>query len=331
MRIFSGIQPTGRKHLGNYIGAIAQYVAGQDRGEAIYCIVDLHAITVPYEPPALRESVYDTAATLLAAGLDPERCIFFRQGDVPEHTELTWLLSSVTELGRLQRMHQFRDKSLAQRELVSAGLLYYPVLQAADVLAYRADEVPVGEDQREHLELMRDVARRFNARFGDTLVVPEHRIPKVGARIMDLQSPDRKMSTTGGSQQGTVYVLDEPDAVTKKFRSAVTDSGSEVVRGADKAGISNLIEVMAAVRGVQPEDVEREFDGAGYGAFKTAVAEAVVEYLAPVRERYVELRADESRLERTLAEGAEKAQAIAAGTLVNVREAMGVGPVRSSG
>ncbi len=180
MRIFSGIQPTGRKHLGNYIGAIAQYVSSQERGEGIFCIVDLHAITVAYDPAELRERLYDTTAILLAAGLDPQRCILFRQSDVPEHTELTWLLCSVTELGRLQRMHQFRDKSLAQRELVSAGLLLYPVLQAADVLAYRADEVPVGEDQREHLELMRDVARRFNARFGDgeeVLVVPEHRIP----------------------------------------------------------------------------------------------------------------------------------------------------------
>jgi len=202
MRIFSGIQPTGRKHLGNYIGAISQYVAGQDRGEGIYCVVDLHATTVAYEPAALRESVYDTAATLLAAGLDPGRCVLFRQSDVQEHTELTWLLSGITELGRLQRMHQFRDKSLAQRELVSSGLLFYPVLQAADVLAYRAAEVPVGEDQREHLELMRDVARRFNARFGagrEILVVPEHRIPAVGARIMDLQAPENKMSTTGGS------------------------------------------------------------------------------------------------------------------------------------
>src|SRR3954452_24132184 len=208
MRIFSGIQPTGRKHLGNYIGAITQYVAGQDRGEAIYCIVDLHAITVAYDPAELRERTYDSAAILLAAGLDPERCILFRQADVPEHTELCWLLTSVTALGELNRMHQFRDKSVAQRELVSAGLLMYPVLQAADVLAYRAAEVPVGEDQREHLELMRDVAKRFNARYGDTLVVPEHRIPEVGARIMDLQDPTRKMSTSSASVEGTVYVLD---------------------------------------------------------------------------------------------------------------------------
>src|SRR5947199_5330726 len=199
MRIFSGIQPTGRKHLGNYIGAITRYVAGQERGEAIYCIVDLHAITVPYEPAALREAVYDTAATLLAAGLDPDRCIFFRQSDVPEHTELTWLLSAVCAFGDLNRMTQFKDKSAAQRELVSAGLFFYPVLQAADVLAYRAHEVPVGEDQRQHLELMRDVAERFNTRFGETLVVPEHRIPEVGARIMDLQDPTKKMSTTGST------------------------------------------------------------------------------------------------------------------------------------
>ncbi len=328
MRIFSGIQPTGRKHLGNYIGAITQYVAGQDRGDAIYCVVDLHAITVAYEPAALRESVYDTAATLLAAGLDPERCIFFRQGDVHEHTELCWLLSSVTGFGDLNRMTQFKEKSGSQRELVSAGLFIYPMLQAADVLAYRAHEVPVGDDQRQHVELMRDVAERFNARFGDTLVVPEVRIPEVGARIMDLQFPDRKMSTTGGSEQGTVLVLDAPETVTKKIRSAVTDSGSDVVRAPDKAGISNLIEILSAVRGVTPEEVEREFDGSGYGAFKQAVSEAVVEYLAPVRERYTELRGDEQRLEAILAEGADKAQAIASGTVADVRRAMGVGPVR---
>jgi tryptophanyl-tRNA synthetase len=331
MRIFSGIQPTGRKHLGNYIGAITQYVAGQDRGEAIYCVVDLHAITVPYEPAALRESVYDTAATLLAAGLDPHRCLFFRQSDVHEHTELCWLLSSVTSFGDLNRMTQFKEKSGAQRELVSAGLFAYPVLQAADVLAYRANEVPVGDDQRQHIELMRDVAQRFNARFGPTLVVPEHRIPEVGARIMDLQFPDRKMSTTGGTVQGTVYVLDEPDVVVKKLRSAVTDSGNQVARAADKPGVTNLIEILAAVRGSAPEDVEREFTEVGYGALKSAVAEAVVAYLEPVRERYQALRDDEAALDQILADGAEKARAIAAETLLDVREAMGVGPIRQHG
>jgi tryptophanyl-tRNA synthetase len=330
VRIFSGIQPTGRKHLGNYIGAIRHYVASQERGEGIFCIVDLHATTVPYEPATLRERVHDTTAILLAAGLDPERCILFRQGDVQEHTELCWLLSSVTALGELNRMHQFRDKSLAQRELVSAGLLFYPVLQAADVLAYRAHEVPVGEDQREHLELMREVARRFNARFGggeEILVPPAARIPDVGGRIMDLQDPARKMSTTGATEEGTVYVLDEPAVVTKKLRRAVTDSGTEIRRAPDKPGVTNLIDLLAAVRDVTPEQVEADLAGArGYGDLKAAVAEAVVATLAPVRERYVELRGDEQRLEAILGTGAEKARAIASVTLRDVRAAMGVGP-----
>jgi tryptophanyl-tRNA synthetase len=225
-------------------------------------------------------------------------------------------------------MTQFKEKSGAQRELVSAGLFVYPVLMAADVLAYRAHEVPVGDDQRQHVELMRDVAVRFNARFGETLVVPEVKIPEVGARIMDLQLPEKKMSTTGGTPQGTILVLDEPGAIAKKFRSAVTDSGSEVRRAPDKPGVSNLIDILAAVTDRTPQDVESEFDGAGYGALKQAVADAVVEYLAPVRERYQELRADEGQLERTLAAGAEKARAIASETVADVRRAMGVGPVR---
>jgi tryptophanyl-tRNA synthetase len=329
MVIFSGIQPTGRKHLGNYIGAILQYVEGQDRADpSIYCIVDLHATTVDYDPPTLRERVYDTAAILMATGLDPDRCILFRQGDAPEHTELCWLLTSVTAIGELNRMHQFRDKSVTQRQLVSAGLLMYPVLQAADVLAYRAQEVPVGEDQREHLELMRDVARRFNERFGETLVVPEARIPQVGARVSDLQEPERKMSTTGGTDQGTVYVLDEPDVIRRKFKRAVTDSGSEVVRAPDKPGISNLIEILAIKRGVAPEAVERDFEGLRYGEFKTAVGDEIAAWLAPVRERYTELRSDEDRLEDLLEAGAEKARAIASGTVADVRAAMGVGPAR---
>jgi tryptophanyl-tRNA synthetase len=329
MVIFSGIQPTGRKHLGNYIGAILQYVEGQDRADpAIYCIVDMHAITVDYDPATLRERVYDTTAILMAAGLDPERCILFRQGDVHEHTDLCWLLTSVTAIGELNRMHQFRDKSVAQRQLVSAGLLMYPVLQAADVLAYRAHEVPVGEDQREHLELMRDVARRFNERFGELLVVPEARIPQVGARVSDLQEPARKMSTTGGTEQGTVFVLDEPDVVRKKFRRAVTDSGSDILRSPDKPGISNLIEILAIVRGTTPEAVEGDFAGRGYGDFKAAVGDEIAAWLAPVRERYAELRADEDELETALAAGAEKARAIAADTLADVRAAMGVGPAR---
>jgi tryptophanyl-tRNA synthetase len=329
VRIFSGIQPTGSKHLGNYIGAIRQYVEGQDRGDAIYCVVDLHAITVPFDPAELRRSTYDTAAILLAAGLDPERCIFFRQSDVQEHTELAWLLSSVTAWGDLNRMHQWKEK----RELlesqrgafVSAGLFSYPVLMAADVLLYRAGDVPVGEDQKQHVELMREIARRFNERFGETLVVPEHRIPEVGARIMDLQRPGSKMTTTGGSEGGTVLVLDEPELARKKVMSAVTDSGSDVRRAEDKPGITNLIDVLAAIRGVDPTEIEREFDGTGYGDFKGAVADAVVDYLTPARERYAELRPDEAALDRTFANGAHKARAIASETLADVREAMGFG------
>jgi tryptophanyl-tRNA synthetase len=327
VRIFSGIQPTGRKHLGNYIGAIRQYVEGQDRGDpAIYCIVDLHAITVPWNPATLRENVYDTTAVLLSAGLDPDRCILFRQSDVHEHTELTWYLSALTAHGDLNRMTQFKEKSAKQRELVSAGLFFYPVLQAADVLAYKAQEVPVGEDQRQHVELMREIARRFNERFGPILVEPEHRIPEMGARIMDLQEPTNKMTTTGGTEAGTVLILDDPKTLTKKIKSAVTDSGSEVRRAKGKEGISNLIEILAVARGTSAEGVEREFDGSGYGDFKTAVAEAVVELLTPVRERYEGLRPDEATLERTLNAGAEKARGIASGTLAEVRAAMGIGP-----
>jgi tryptophanyl-tRNA synthetase len=325
--IFSGIQPTGRKHLGNYIGAIRQYVEGQDRGDpAVFCIVDLHAISVPYDPGELRERVYDTAAILLAAGLDPERCILFRQSDVREHTELTWLLSAVTSHGDLNRMTQFKEKVGKDRELASAALFYYPVLMAADVLAYRATEVPVGDDQRQHVELMREIARRFNARFGETLVVPELVVPEVGARIMDLQEPERKMSTTGGTPQGTVLVLDEPDVVRKKFGSAVTDSGREIVRSPDKPGVSNLIDILSVARGIGQDDVISEFHGAGYGDFKQAVAEAVVECLAPVRERYAELRPDEAALERVFAAGVEKARALAAPVLADVRARMGYEP-----
>jgi tryptophanyl-tRNA synthetase len=326
VRIFSGIQPTGRKHLGNYIGAIRQYVEGQDRGDpAIYCIVDLHAVTVAYEPSALRAAVLDTTAMLLAAGLDPSRCVLFRQGDVPEHTELCWLLTSVTAHGELNRMTQFKEKSARQKELVSAGLFLYPVLQAADVLAYRAHEVPVGEDQRQHIELMRNIAIRFNERFGETLVVPEHRIPEIGARIMDLQTPSDKMSTTAPSEAGTLLVLEDEKSIIKKVKSAVTDSGSDVRMADDKPGISNLIEILAVIRGVDPAAIEAEFEGQQYGAFKGAVAEAIVEFLRPVRERYEEIRPDEAAIQAILAEGADRARAMAAETVADVRHAMGVG------
>jgi tryptophanyl-tRNA synthetase len=335
VRVFSGIQPTGSKHLGNYIGAIRQYVDWQERGEALYCIVDLHAITVAYEPAELRRSLYDLTALLLAAGLDPARCLLFRQSDVLEHAELTWLLASVTAFGDLQRMHQFKDKSASQRELVSAGLFFYPVLMAADVLAYRATDVPVGDDQRQHVELMRDIAIRFNARYcggEQVLAVPDHRIPPVGARIMDLQEPTRKMSTTGGSEQGTIYVLDEPEAIVKKLKGAVTDSGREIERSPEKPGVSNLIEILAVARGATPEQVEADMrDARGYGELKLATAEAVVEMLAPVRERYTRLRADEPALEGVLAAGASRARSIAAETLAEVRERMGVGRPKAAG
>jgi tryptophanyl-tRNA synthetase len=338
MRIFSGIQPTGRKHLGNYIGAIRQYVDGQQRaalggGLAIFCIVDLHAITVAYDPAELRQRTYDTAALLIAAGLDPASCILFRQSDVPEQTELCWLLASVTAHGDLNRMHQFKEKSETQRELVSAGLFFYPVLQAADVLAYRCDEVPVGEDQRQHIELMRDIAERFNARFADgreLLISPEHRIPEVGARIMDLQDPESKMSTTAASEEGTIYVLDEPELIKRKLNRAVTDSDDppRIACDPDKRGVTNLLDILAACKAISPDEAAAELaDARGYGDLKSAVSDAVIEMLAPVRERYELIRADEQALEESLLRGAEQAREIAAVTLADVRSAMGVGPV----
>jgi tryptophanyl-tRNA synthetase len=335
MRIFSGIQPTGRKHLGNYIGAIVQYVEGQQRAAdagdvAIYCVVDLHAMTVPWQPVEMRERVYDTAAILLAAGLDPERCIFIRQSDVPEHTELAWHLGAVTAHGDLNRMHQFKEKSARQRDLISADLFTYPVLMAADVLAYRANEVPVGDDQRQHVELMRDVAQRFNDRFGELLVVPALKVPEVGARIMDLQDPTSKMSTSNASPEGTVYLLDDAKATEKKFKRAVTDSDDPpriVAADRSKPGVSNLVDILAAARGITTDEAVASLAGArGYGDLKVATADAVNELLAPVRERYVQLRADEEHLEQVFAAGAEKARAITVPVLQEVRAALGVGP-----
>jgi tryptophanyl-tRNA synthetase len=325
VRIFSGIQPTGRKHLGNYIGAVRGYLDGQARGDpAIYCIVDLHATSVTYDPAALPGYVLDTTAMLMACGLDPERCILFRQSDRHEHSELCWLLCSVTPYGDLGRMHQFKDKSAREQELVRTSLFLYPVLQAADILLYKTDQVPVGDDQRQHVELAREIARRFNATYGDVLVEPEHVIPQVGARVMDLQDTSAKMSTSFGTDAGLIYIDDEPDDIRRKLKRAETDSGREIVRAPEKAGISNLIEIYAVATGVEPEEVEREFAGEGYGAFKSAVGEAVVELLAPVRERYRELRADEAGLERTLAEGADRARAIASPTIAEVHRVMGL-------
>lgn len=333
VRIFSGIQPTGRKHLGNYIGAIRHYVEGQSRGESIYCIVDLHAITVAFDPTKLRENVYDSTAMLLASGLDPDKCILFRQGDVREHTELCWLLTSATAHGELNRMHQFKDKSVKVKEddLITVGLFLYPVLQAADILAYQTNEVPVGDDQRQHIELTRVIAERFNHRFGETFVVPSHRIPPVGARIMDLQNPTQKMSTSNSTEAGTIYVLDDEKAISKKFKTAVTDSGSEIRCAEDKPGISNLIEILACVRGVEMKAIEEEFLGKQYGHLKVAVGDAVSAYLKPVRENYVELRRDEAALEKALEKGADRARAIASTTLSLVRDRLGVSAPRRPG
>jgi tryptophanyl-tRNA synthetase len=323
MRIFSGIQPTGAKHLGNYSGGFRQYAATQELGDAFFCIVDLHSITVTYDPEELRRSTLDLAAMLFATGIDPARSTVFAQSHVSAHAEAAWLLSSVASFGQLGRMTQFKEKGERQ-EFVSAGLFTYPVLMAGDILLYQTDLVPIGDDQRQHLELARDVAERFNQRYGETFRVPEGRYPEEGARIMDLQEPERKMSTTGGTPQGTVLIADPPDVVRKKIRSAVTDSGRDVRHDREaKPGISNLIEIMSVATGEPFEAIEARYDGHGYGPFKNDVAEAVVALLDPIRERYDELRADEAELGRLLAVGADKAREASAPTLAAMYERMG--------
>jgi tryptophanyl-tRNA synthetase len=322
MRIFSGIQPTGQKHLGNYIGGFRQYVATQELGEAFFCIVDLHSITVDYDPEELRRSTLDLAAMLFASGLDPDRSTTFAQSHVKAHSEAAWLLGSVTSFGELRRMTQFKDKGDRQ-EFVSAGLFTYPVLMAGDILLYQTDLVPIGDDQRQHLEITRDVAARFNQRFGDTFKLPDGKYPEVGARIMDLQEPENKMSTTGGTAMGTVLMVDPPDVIRRKFKTAVTDSGKDVRRGPDKPGVSNLVEIMSVAIGEPPEAIEDRYDGQGYGQFKADVAEAVIGFLEPVRIRYEELASDPGELERLLRVGAEKAAAAAAPTLDAMYDRMG--------
>ncbi|MEO8291127.1 MAG: tryptophan--tRNA ligase [Gaiellaceae bacterium] len=322
MRVLSGIQPTGEKHLGNYVGAIRRWVAEQHEVDAFHPIVDLHAITVPQEPEALRESTLDLAALLIACGLDPEVCTLFVQSHVPEHPRLAWVLECLTPYGELRRMPQFREKSAAS-ESFAVGLMTYPVLQAADILLYQADVVPVGEDQRQHLELARDTAQRFNQRYGETFVVPEGTYGELGAKIMDLQEPTNRMSTSLSSEAGLVKLLDPPDHLRRKLRSAVTDSGRDVVRAEDKPGVTNLIEIMAVATGERPEDIETRYDGAGYGRFKEDVAEAVVELLDPIRLRYADLRGHPGELQSILARGAEKAHAIAAETLAVAYERVG--------
>jgi tryptophanyl-tRNA synthetase len=322
MRIFSGIQPTGTKHLGNYSGGFRQYAAMQEQGEAFFCIVDLHSITVGYDPDDLRTRSLDLAAMLFATGLDPERSTVFAQSHVPAHPEAAWLLGAVASFGELRRMTQFKDKAERQ-EVVSVGLFTYPVLMAADILLYQTDRVPIGDDQRQHLELARDVAQRFNARFGETFVLPEGVYPAVGARIMDLQEPTRKMSTTGGTPAGTVQILDPPETIRAKFKSAVTDSGREIRRAPDKAGVTNLIEILSVATGESPEAIEGRYAGQGYGAFKAEVGEAVIALLEPIRKRYEALRSDPGELGRLLARGAERAQAVSTPTLRRMYERMG--------
>jgi len=325
MRIFSGIQPTGAKHFGNYSGGFRQYVATSRKGEGFFCVVDLHSLSVPYDPVEFRDTCVDLAAMLFATGLDPDRSTVFVQSHVTAHAEANWLLSAVATVGELRRMTQFKDKSQG-RESVSAALFAYPVLMAADILLYQTDAVPVGDDQRQHIELARDIAQRFNARFGETFKVPRGIYPEEGARIMDLQAPDKKMSTTGGTQLGTVLMLDAPEEIRRKFKSAVTDTGREVRRAPDKPGISNLVEIMAVASGQAPAEVEARYEGEGYGKFKVDVGEAVIELLTPIKKRYLELRSDPAELERLLARGAEKARATAAPTLHRMYDVMGFVP-----
>ena len=323
MRIFSGIQPTGEKHFGNYSGGFRQYAATQELGEAFFCIVDLHSITVEYKPADLRNRSLDLAAMLFATGIDPERSTVFCQSHVTAHAEAAWLLGSVTSFGELRRMTQFKEKGDRQ-EFVTSSLFTYPVLMAGDILLYLTDKVPIGDDQRQHVELARDVGERFNARFGETFTLPEGIFPEVGSRIMDLQEPERKMSTTGGTAQGTVGILDPPEVIAKKFRSAVTDSGRDVVYDPDgKPGISNLIEILHVATGEPIDAIEARYDGQGYGSFKQEVGDAVVALLDPIRQRYEELRADEGELRRLLARGVEKARETSAPTLRAMYERMG--------
>jgi tryptophanyl-tRNA synthetase len=323
MRIFSGIRSSGDKTLGNYSGGFRQYVATQEQGDAFFCVVDLHSITTPFEPNVLHESTLSVAAWLFATGLDPDRSTVFVQSHVQAHAEAAWLLSAVTSWGELRRMTQFKERS-EEQDFVSAGLFNYPVLMVGDILLYQTDIVPIGDDQRQHLELARNIAERFNGRFGETFKVPEAVYPEEGARIKNLQEPERLMSTTRGAPAGVVRMIDPPDEVQKKFKTAVTDSGIEVRHDPEeKPGVSNLIEIMAVATQSSIPEVEAQFDGQGYGAFKEAVAEAVVELLAPIQGRYNELRADEGELRRMLAQGADKAREASAPVLETMYERMG--------
>jgi tryptophanyl-tRNA synthetase len=323
VRVFSGIQPTGDIHLGNYLGAIRGWVARLDERDAIHCVVDLHALTVPRDPDELRTKTRELVLLLVAAGLDPERCILFAQSQVHEHAELCWVMECTASFGELSRMTQFKDKA-DRAQFVSAGLFTYPALQAADILLYDTDEVPVGDDQRQHVELTRDVAIRFNARYGEgTLVVPRHVIPAVGGRVMDLQNPTAKMSKSLDSPQGTVLLLDDPAEVERKVKRAVTDSSGEVRWDPEgQPGVSNLLAILSTLTGTPPEQLAARYDR--YGPLKADTAAALVEELRPIRERHAELAKDPGAADEILRVGAEKATAIAAVTMARVREAIGL-------
>jgi tryptophanyl-tRNA synthetase len=323
------MQPSGSVHLGNLLGALTSWVALQDEADCVYSVVDLHAITAPdeHDPSVLRARTVDLAATLVATGVDPSRSVLFVQSHVTEHAQLAWMFNCVATFGELGRMPQFKEKSAGRDTSVSVGLFDYPVLQTADILLYHATKVPVGEDQRHHIELARDIGQRFNHRYGDVFTLPTAILPPVAARVMDLQDPTRKMSKSSTTEKGVVYVLDEPDRVVAKFRSAVTDSDGEVrVDRAAKPGVTNLLEILAAVTGRSVDEAADDHASSGYGALKSAVAEAVVEFLTPIRTRHAQLAADPAELQRLLADGADRARAVAAPTLERARAAMGLLP-----
>ena len=322
--VFSGIQPTGELTLGTYLGALRRFVANQDSTQSVFCVVDLHALTVPQEPALLRERTLDTAALYLACGIDPAASTLFVQSHVAEHSQLAWLMECTASFGELSRMTQFKEKS-EQQQFVSAGLFTYPALMAADILLYDTDRVPVGDDQRQHLELTRDAAERFNSRYGDTLTVPEPYVQSSAQRIKDLQNPAAKMSTSRGGP-GTLWVIDDPKAITKKIKSAVTDTGRDVVAAPDKPGITNLLTILSVASGTPVPELESAYVGKGYGDLKGDVAAAVVALFAPVRERYADLIADTPFLDGVLADGAGRARAVARETLAAVRERIGLLP-----
>jgi len=325
-RVFSGVKPTGDVHLGNYIGAFRHFVTDQDEHDCIFCIVDLHAITVPQDPEELRKASLALAAIYLAVGVDPARSTLFVQSHVHEHAELAWVLGSVTMYGELRRMTQFKDKMGKAEASVTQGLFAYPVLMAADILLYHTDRVPVGDDQRQHLELTRDIAQRFNSRYGETFVIPKAAIPKVGARIMDLQNPEAKMSKSEDSPQGTIDLLDPPDVIRKKIKTAVTDSGREIVAREDKPAISNLLSIYSVASGKTIVELEAKYEGKGYGDLKKDLAEALVAYLEPIQQRFKQYASDPGEVARILEAGAEKAQSMASKTLATVYDRVGFLP-----